>query len=113
MTKRIEQINDLLREELGKILLKEVDFSKDILVTLTRVDVSPNLQQAKVYVSVLPEGKLKEIIRILDSQIYDIQQILNKRLKMRPVPRIDFVEESSTVEAERIEVILEQIKKKK
>ena len=113
MTKRTEQVNDLIEEELGKIILREIDFSPDILVTLTRVDVSPNLQQAKVYISSIPEKNLKNALEILDTQIYEIQQLLNKRLKMRPVPRIEFIEEKRTVEAGKIEKILNQLKKKK
>ena len=113
MTKRIEQVNDLLQEELSKIILREIDFPQDVLVTLTRADASPNLQQAKIYISVMPDKRMPDVMRILDSQIYNIQQILNKRLRMRPVPRIDFIEETSTVEAEKVEVLLEKLKKKR
>ena len=48
MTERIPQVNELLHQELGLILLREFDVPENTLVTLTRVDTAPNLQQAKI-----------------------------------------------------------------
>ena len=54
MTRRTDQINDLLRSELSDLLREEVnDPRMHGLVTITRVDVSPDLRQARAYVSVL------------------------------------------------------------
>jgi len=111
MSKRIEQVNELIQRELGGIILKEIEFPQGIMVTLTRVDTSVDLGQSKVYVSCLPEGKTKSALRILNQNIYDIQQGLNKRLKMRIIPRIFFVTEKETAEAGRIEELLERLKK--
>jgi len=82
-------------------------------VTLTRVKATPNLQQAKVYISVMPEERRKEALKLLQKEIYGIQQLLNKRLNMRPVPRIEWVLETKTREAQEIEVLLDKIKKEK
>ncbi len=61
----------------------------------------------------MPEGAEKEVFDLLNKNIYDIQQQINKRLNMRPVPRIQFEKEKQTKEAARIEKILEDIKKEK
>ena len=113
MTERIPQVNELLKEELGAIVLRELDVPEDTLVTLTRVDASPNLQQAKVYISVMPEDRAKEVVKLLCKEVYGVQQILNKRLNMRPVPRIEWVLEEKTKEAQEIEEILDKIKEEK
>ncbi len=113
MTKRIAQVQELLKEELGAILLRELDLPEDTFVTITRADVSPNLQQAKIYISVMPEEKGPEILRILQKEVYEMQQLLNKRLNMRPVPRIEWVLEEKTKEAQEIEQLLDNIKKEK
>jgi len=110
ISKRIQRVNQLIKKELSQLLLREVEFPKDILVTITRVESSPNLIQAKAYISVMPEEKTSRVFQVLNRQIYDIQQILNQRLKMRPIPRIKFVEEKETAEAGRIEELLEEIK---
>ena len=105
MKDRITQINRVVQRELGQIIRSEGDFPEGALVTLTRVQASPNLQQAKVYISVMPEEKRKEVMKSLQADIYQLQQRLNKKLAMRPVPKIIFVTELETVNAQRIEEI--------
>jgi len=111
MGKRIQRVNQLIKKELSQILLKEVDFPKDILVTLTGVETSVDLSGVKVYVSIMPEGKIKEIIKILNRNLKQIQQKIGERLKLRIIPKIRFVEEKKTREAARIDELLERVKK--
>lgn len=112
MPKRIEQVNRLIKEELSKIILREFDFPPGVLVTLTRAQTSVDLNNSQVYVSVLPDGKKEWILENLNKRIYEIQQLLNRRLNMRPIPRIEFKEEEKTSEAGKIEEILARLKKK-
>lgn len=112
MTERIERVNELLKSEVGALLLRELDVPQGALVTVTRVAATPNLQQARIYISVMPEEKRKEVFGMLRRQVYEIQQQLNKRLYMRPVPRIQWMPEEKTKEAQEVEQILEHIKKK-
>ena len=109
---RVQRVNQLIKKELSQIILKEVNFPPDVLVTVTRVESSRNLIQAKVYISVMPENETANVLQILDNLIYDLQQQLNKRLKMRPIPRIIFMKEEKTQEAGRIEELLEKIHQK-
>jgi len=111
MSKRIQRVNQLIKRELGKILLREGDFPKETLVTLARVETSVDLREAKVWISVFPENQTTEVIQILNREIYNFQQKLNKILQMRPVPKIEFLTETKAKEAARIEELLEKIKK--
>lgn len=108
MSERIEKVNQLLKKEIGQILIREIDLS-GVLATITRVEASPNLQQAKVYISVVPDDQFERIFKMLNREIYGMQQDLNKRLKMRPVPKMIFVKERKTQEAAKIEGILGKI----
>lgn len=81
-------------------------------MTVTRVESAPNLITSKAYISSFPEKEGKNVIKILKNNIYDIQQIINRRLKMRPVPQIIFLEEKTIVQADKIEEILVEIEKK-
>lgn len=110
---RIPQVNQLIKKELGQIILREGEFSKNVLVTLTRVETSRNLIDAKVYISVLPETQSREILETLNRQIFRLQQSLNKRLRMRPIPKIIFIEEKETAEAGKVEQLLQEIKDQK
>jgi len=111
MGKRIEQVNQLIKEELSQIILREIELPPGTLLTLTRVETSVDLRQAKVFISVIPEGKREKVSEAVNRNIYDLQQRLNKRLNMRPIPKIRFIEEKETVEAGRVEEILERLKK--
>ena len=111
----------MLEHEIGKILLHDFAFSPDVLVTLTRVDTTANLIDAKVYISVYftlpkptggggPEQKADEIIKMLNRNIFDIQQKINRTLRMRPIPKIKFVKETEISRAGRVEELLSQLK---
>ena len=110
MSKRIERVNSLIQKELGKIILREVELPVGVLATLTRVETSANLIDAKAYIAVLPSEKTERVLEILNKIIYELQKILNRRLRMRPIPKIRFIKEKQTAEAAKIEGLLEEIK---
>lgn len=105
-----EKLNKILQKELGQIILRELDLASDVMVTVTRVEVSLNGFFARVYISVLPVERKEEIVKKIDRKIFFIQQQLNKKLKIRPVPKIEFVKEEKTEEAARVEELLKKIK---
>ena len=109
-TERLPQVNQLIKKELSRIMLREADFPEGVLVTLTRVETSANLIQTKAYISVMPQEMSRDVLKTLRGLVYEFQQKLNSRLKMRPVPRIIFVEEEAVREAGKIEELLEKIK---
>jgi len=111
MADRAIRVNQLIRKELSQIILREVEFPSDTLVTLTRVETSSNMIESKIYISCLPETQKEKVLSILKSVIWHLQQLLNKRLRMRPIPKIIFLEEKETFEAGRIEETLEKLKK--
>lgn len=111
MVERVLKVNELIKKELGQILLKELDFSKNILATITRVETTSNLIQSKVYVSVMPEREAANVLGVLQKQVYFLQQKLNQRLKIRPIPKIIFVQEKETARAAKVEEILQSLKK--
>jgi len=111
MSNRVEKVNSLLRDEISKIIFRDFAFSPEILVTLTRVDCSSNLIEAKAYISVFPEDKADGIIRMLSKNVYDVQYKINRTLRQRPIPKIKFVKETAISKAGRIEELLSGLKK--
>ncbi len=85
---RIQKINELIKQEFAKILVEEIEVPIGTLVSVIQVKTSPSLQHAKIYISVLPDKKAEEILKKLNDRIYKLQQIINKRLYMRPVPKV-------------------------
>ncbi len=111
MPDRLPRVNQLIRQELSEIIRRESESLNGLLITLTRVDTSPNLIQSKVYLSIMPESQAARTLQSLNRNIYRMQQKLNKRLKMRPVPKIILLEEKQTARAGQIEKILARLKK--
>ncbi|MEK7061725.1 MAG: 30S ribosome-binding factor RbfA [Patescibacteria group bacterium] len=109
MSNRIEKVNSLLEQEISKIILRDFYFP-EVLVTLTRVDSFANLIGAKVYISVFPDKDIDKIVDILNKGAYSIQQKINKILKMRPVPKIEFVKDKELIKANKVQELLNSIK---
>ena len=108
---RGEKLNMLLRDELGKIIDREIEFPEGSLVTITHVVASPDLRYATVLLSIL-NADLDRVLEMLDKNVYSIQQQLNRKLRMRPVPRIRFAVDEEEVRRESIERSLAEIKQK-
>ncbi len=112
MSRRIQRVNQLIKQEISRIILREIEGPKDTLITVTRVSSTSDLRESKVFIGVIPEENKTEVFLSLNRKIYHLQQEINKRLKMKIVPKIVFVEEKMTASAARIEEILEGLKKK-
>lgn len=110
--KRASKFNKLVAIELGKIIFDFLDVKPGIMVTVTGVATAPNLFSADVFVSIWPDNKAQELFGKLTRSIYKIQQLLNKKLKVRPVPKIIFRYDKNPVEASEVEEILKKIKNK-
>jgi ribosome-binding factor A len=109
--RRIEKLNILLREELAKIIARDVDLPEETMVTITRVQISPDVKYAAVFVSVLGRSP-REALEILSKSMYNTQHLLIRRLKMRPVPKIHFEVDKEELHREKVEKSLSNLKKK-
>jgi len=107
---RIEKIEALIQNVLGELIVKDFCTSREIIISITKVKASGNLQEAKVYISVLPDQKRELTVAKLSRSAHYFQGILNKKLRMRPVPKIIFVADAQPEIAQRVETILEKLK---
>lgn len=106
---RIDRVNELVREELSQLMLREIDLPRDTLVTITRVACSPDLEHARVWISILPSDHADNVMQLLTVKIGELQHGLNATLKMLPVPRIRFLIDDTEDRAARIEGILDSL----
>ena len=107
---RIEQINNLVQELLAGFIAKDFCAPHDSLVSLTRVECSGNLQEAKVFISVIPDQDRDYVVAGLNRGVHFFQEKLNKKLRMRPVPRIAFIGDDKPAAAQKVETLLEKLK---
>ena len=99
--RRQEKLSALLREEVARIVSRTIIFPEGALVTITRAQLSSDGYYATILLSVI-QAEEKLILEILHEEIYTIQRELNRRLRMRPVPKIRF---SIDKEEERREAV--------
>jgi len=107
---RREKINELIRDEVGKILHRELDLNFEALVTVTRAVTSEDQNHVRVYVSVFPSNVAQEALQSINRNIYFFQQTLNKKLQIRPVPKLFFVLDETEEKAAKIEKLVEKVK---
>jgi ribosome-binding factor A len=91
MSRRTDRVADLIRKELSILLLREVSDPRIRLATLSEVTVAPNLEWAKVSVSVLGDDEQREeCLKALRKASGYLRTLLGKRLDMRTTPQLQF-----------------------
>ena len=109
MTRRTRQVGELLKEELTDIIRKEVKDPRIGFMSITEVDVTPDLRQARVYVSVLSEEERQGTMDALTSASSFIRHHLKPRLRMRQIPYLEFRGDRSMEYAQHITETLRAI----
>ncbi len=105
---KVERINDLLLEELAAAVNREV-MIENALVTITYVECSPDLKQAKIGFSVLPDNMTGTALRKLNSATSQLVGILRTRTKMRKLPHLVWEFDATEKEASKIERLIASI----
>jgi ribosome-binding factor A len=108
--KRSDRVSDLIREEVADIIMYKLKDPRIGFVTVTGVDLSPDLKLAKVYVSILKEDERAQTLDILNSSRHFIRSLLTKRLKMKIIPTIEFRLDTSIEYGFKIDKLLKEIK---
>ena len=102
---RREKVSSLIQEELNNLLIREIEF-KDALVTLTGVDVSSDLEVARVRFSVIPSEKSGYVLKILEKFKGRLQNWLLKKINIKPMPRLMFEIDYGIANAAKVEKLL-------
>lgn len=110
MTHKLEKINELIKHELSQIILREEEFGQGVLATILKVDTAADQKEAAIIFSVWPDSQREAVAKKLNAHIWQLQQFLNKRLKIHPVPKIRFTLNTDEAESERIETLINKIK---
>lgn len=102
---KIERVNELLLEELAIIVNREI-IMPDSLITVSYVKCSPDLKQAQVGFSVLPDKLAGSVLRKLNSSTSLLVAHLHKRTKLRRLPKFIWEFDATEREASQIEKLI-------
>ena len=112
MSKRTEKVADLIQEVLAEQIdrkLKHPDIANS-MVSITRVDVTPDFGHAKIYVSILGDSLIgtKAIDALTHSAPYLHRQLIQE-IHLRRIPKLEFIEDRSMEEAEQLSTLFKSI----
>jgi len=107
---RTERVSDLIKDEISRLLRREVRDPRIGFVTITGASVSPDLKAVRVHVSVLatPEAR-RESLKALNAAAGFFRRALFKNLRLRFAPAVSFHLDESLDRGDRIERVLRQI----
>ncbi|HKQ98873.1 MAG TPA: 30S ribosome-binding factor RbfA [Candidatus Polarisedimenticolia bacterium] len=110
MSTRTDRMADLIRDEISRMLLRDLRDPRLGFVTLTGASVSPDMRNVRVFISVLGDEKARAgSLKALRSASGLIQRTLFKNLGLRYAPTIGFALDDSLERGERIERVLREI----
>jgi len=109
MSERIQKINDLVRQHINDIILKDLSLKEGVFITISKVDTTPDLRYTRVFISIFPEKEISYGLKSLEKEVFKIQGKMNKKLSMRPLPKIEFRLDNTESEADKIEKLLKEI----
>ena len=107
------RVGELVKQNLGELFIRneaKIPSFNSKLITVTEVRMTPDLKTARVYVIPLGGNDTKETVRILTENSHLVRRALSKRLDIKFLPKLNFVEDNSFEYAEKIEKIIKKNK---
>ena len=107
------RVGELVKQNLGELLIRneaKIPLINSKLITVTEVKMTPDLKTARVYVIPLGGIDTKETVKILTDYPHLVRKALAKRLDIKFLPKLTFVEDNSFEYAEKIERIIKKNK---
>ena len=113
-TQRQLRVGELVKQNLGEIFIRNEAKLPSIntkVITVTEVKMTPDLKTARVYVIPLGGVNLSETVSVLTEYSHLVRRALSKKLDIKFLPRLAFVEDNSFEYAEKIERLININKK--
>ena len=109
--KRKDRVGDQIKKEVSQIIQRELKDPGIGFVTITDVELSPDLKNAKIFYSVLgDEQKRQSSDQALQRAVFFIQHEIGRKMRLKYTPKIKFVYDRSLEKGARIEKALEKIR---
>ena len=111
---RIEKLQELIKQEVSKMLLYDIKDPRIGFVTVTDVEMTGDLREAKIFVSIMGnDEQIKDTMEGLQSALGFVRREIGKRIRLRFTPEISFAPDKSLDYSEHIQKILLQIERER
>ena len=105
------RVGELVKQSLGEIFIKNETKISELnskYITVTEVRMTPDLKTARVYVIPLGGFEMKEIVVTLTDNAHLVRKALSKKLNLKFLPKLVFIEDRSFEYAEKIEKLIKK-----
>ena len=110
---RPERVADAIQVELADILSRRLKDPRHGFLTVTAVEVTPDLRRARIFISALSEGELEEGLETLGRAKGFIRTELGKRIRLRFMPDLEFRADRSAEHGLRVQALLRDLEEGK
>jgi len=108
---RPERVADQIRAEVSSMIARDLQDPGIGFMTITRVQVSPDLQHARVYYTTLGDpAARKNTGKALDRASSFMRRQIGQRLRLRRAPELEFVFDESIAHQDRVEQLLQELR---
>ena len=107
------RVGELIKQKLGEIFIRneaKILALNTSVITVTEVKITPDLKSARVYVIPLGGIEMKKTVSILTEYSHLVRKALSKKLDIKFLPKLAFVEDNSFEYAEKIERLIKKNK---
>jgi ribosome-binding factor A len=109
MSNRMVRVNELVQRELSAILRKNYQ-SEAVAITITQVRVSPDLHDARVFISVVGDDEVAtEKLRWLRTKATEIRQEIGRRIVLKFLPKFEYRLDEATAHSVRMLQLLDEL----
>ena len=111
VSQRQLRVGEMVKQALSLIFIKgeaKIPNLETNLITVTEVRMSPDLKSARAFVIPLGGKDSKKTVDLLKEFSYIVRKILSKKIEMKYLPKVSFVEDKSFEYAEKIEKLIKQ-----
>ena len=110
-SRRQKRVANLIKEELGRLVIEVLQDSASGLITITRVSMSKDLKNAHVYLSILGESPKQEILDLINQRKSYLRKAIATKIKLKYNPMLIFSLDSSIEYEEKIQKVLDVLSK--
>ncbi len=109
--RRAKRVGRRIMEELGRFLIEEFQGPGPWIITVTRVEMTPDLMTARVFVSVFGGDGPEEVFARLEKRKADVRRLLAARVNLKYNPELIFLPDPAPEYGERLDRLIEMAKK--
>jgi ribosome-binding factor A len=111
MSERTAKIEGLIKEAAATFVLHEAN--TDPMITITRVDISPDLRRALIFFTTIPETKQADAEIFLKRSAGDFRQHLKKSVALKRIPHIEFMLDAGERHRQHVDEVFRDIEAEK